>query len=484
MKDVGGIWQKIAGGIRSPGLGEFGVRTVTAVRRLADAIEWIALRQRKDAVEIVDRRTVPAPVAGTEDAPAPDPVETLKIAMAGARGGVTLVVPAGQALMRVVDLPSTDPVELGGMAELQVDRFSPFPVEHMVVSHEVFAQKDGVSRVLLAALPRTLVDAESEAFGTAGFELERIDLDLLGWWRNLRAANRTDAPGRVVHLLLESGAATMLVAQDGMPLLCSSLGRGPNAQEASDLGELVEELNFTLTTLEADWGASETRMTVWAPGAAPAGVAASLATGCGVPAEAASLDELPVAIEGASRRTLAAEGGTLDLAPAEWAEARRNRRAAKRVMYAAAGCIAVWLVVVVGFLVALRVREMSNGRLKIAVETLEKPAAEVRALQTRVRVLEEYADRSHSALELLREVSAVLPESVTLSSMTVKKGKSVSLRGDAPAANAIYDFFSALEKSTLFVKVLPEGVTSKSSMGRNRSEFRWSATLPGEEATP
>ena len=129
--------------------------------------------------------------APAEGAPAPDPAETLGVALSGARGGVTLVVPAGQALMRVVDLPSTDPAELRGMAELQVDRFSPFPVEHLVVSHEVFAVREGMARVLLAAVPRTLVDAEAEAFGGADFELERIDLDLLGWWHNVSEPTTT-----------------------------------------------------------------------------------------------------------------------------------------------------------------------------------------------------------------------------------------------------------------------------------------------------
>jgi Tfp pilus assembly protein PilN len=174
---------------------------------------------------------------------------------------------------------------------------------------------------------------------------------------------------------------------------------------------------------------------------------------------------------------------TLNLAPPEWETARKSRNASRRIIVAAAACVGLWLVVVTGFLVALKLRDASLARLRTRVEVLEKPAGEVRVLQSRTKALEDYGDRSRSALELLRQISTDLPEGLTLSTLSFRKSKSVSLRGEAAAVNAVYDFFASMEKSGLYTTVNPEAVTRKSG-AQARAEFRWSGTLPGGEATP
>ncbi|MCX7817886.1 MAG: PilN domain-containing protein [Kiritimatiellae bacterium] len=453
------------------------VRTVTAVRRTADSLVWTQIRLRRDGRAVApETRALPLPPLDP-DASAEVAAAALRPALEQLHGELSLLLPADRALMRVLELPSEDPAELADMAALQLDRISPFPVEHLVIGHEVFASGAGRSRVLVAAMPRELVEREAALFRAVGRDVRRVDLDVLAWWHHLAAVSGAEDGGLRVHLRIEAATARVLAVRAGRPLIVRALAAGGDAPE-----ELEHELELTFAALETEWGvAPEGELIVWFDGEPDASLTSRLAAVCGLPATATRLEELPPLTEGAAQRALADPARTLNLAPPEWEEVRRHRSRTRRFAAAAGVCLGLWLLLVVGFLVALYVREASVARLARFVEVLEKPAAEVRAVQARIRSLEEYGDRTRSALEILRQISADLPPGLTLTSFSFRKGRSVNLRGEAEAVNAVYDFFAALERSGLFREVKPEGVTSRPSAGRAKSEFRVTAVLPGEE---
>ncbi len=469
---------------RFPSIPDLGSRCIVAFRRRTDSVSWTLLRVRKDAREPAapESRIVSAPPPPEADVTPEVAAAALKPALAGLRGEVTLALPADHALLRIFDLPTGDATELPGMVELQVDRFSPFPIDHLVVAHEVLQSTSDRTRVLIAAVRRDIVDREAAILIAAGLDVRRVDLDVLGWWRHLCDIGIREETGLRLHLHLDPAALTVLALQDGHPVLIRALGRGIGTDTPQDIHE---EINQTLTTLETEWGlGARASLVVWFEGLADMEWARNLETACGLPVRAATLADLPPLTEGIARRALEETNRTLNLAPPEWESARKSRNATRRIITAAAACVGVWLLAVVVFLGALRLRDGSRARLDIHVKVLEKPAGEVRTLQSRIRALEQYADRTRSALELLRQVSADLPGELTLTSFAFRKGKTLSLRGEADAVNAVYDFFAAMEKSGLYTEVKPEGVTSKPAGGRSRAEFRVSGTLPGGEGAP
>ncbi len=460
-------------------LPQVATRTVAAVRRTADELAWTQIRVRRDgSPSSLETRSLPLPPAEPDAAP-----EVIASAwrpvLEQVHGELTLVLSADQALMRVVDLPTEDPAELAEMTTLQLDRVSPFPVEHLVAGFEVFARGNGRSRALVAALPRELVEREAALFTGAGRDVRRVDLDALAWWHHL-ALRESDADDQLrIHLRIERSSAQLWAMQAKQPLMVRALAAGRDAPE-----EVEHELALSMAAIETEWGlAGGGAMVVWFDGEPDPEWARHLGEIAGLPATAARLEDLPPLTEGAAQRALAEPAFTLNLAPPEWELTRRHRARTRRFALAAGVCLGVWLLVVIGFLVALYLREASVARLARFLEVLDKPAAEVRAVQARIRSLEEYGDRTRSALEILRQISADLPPGLTLTSFSFRKGRNVSLRGEAEAVNAIYDFFAALERSGMFVEVKPEGVTSRPSAGRAKSEFRVTAVLPGEESS-
>ena len=454
--------------------------SITSVVLHGERVEWTRFDWQKTAFERADQRAVEG--GPPADATPAERAEWLKTQLGPVKGLLTAVLHTDRVLLRVVELPSTDPAELAGMAELQVDKFSPFPVEHMAVSHEILSVSGDSARVLIAACKREEVESLGTLFAGLGRPPDRVDIVATGWWRLLVDARATGADGRHGHLLLDETGAVLVISQAGVPVLARSLGAPPAGFSESFCAELAEETGYTLTALESDWGAMATAdLTVWHHDAPPAFLLERIGQESGVPVLARSLEELPPFSEGVARRSVEPGERGLDLSLPEWKTAAGVRRVRRRLVSAVAALVLLWFGALSALFLVSHLDRARRVRLEQAVAAMEGPAEEARLLQRRVDSLEQYADRTYSALEVLREITALLPEGVELTSFAYRKGGRVNLRGEAVRVTAIYDFFEALEASALFVAVTPEGVTQAPGGGR-RPDFRLTAYLPGDES--
>ena len=120
---------------------------------------------------------------GLETPPPPPTPEFIKPLAAKWGGPLWLTLPAAQALLRIVSLPTTDDTELRGMAELQLDKFSPFPIESMVMALEVVERQEKATRVLIAAAQRDMITAQATALLGAGLLPAGVGVDILAGGR-------------------------------------------------------------------------------------------------------------------------------------------------------------------------------------------------------------------------------------------------------------------------------------------------------------
>lgn len=453
---------------------------ITAVLVSGRRMEWTTLRRRKGRYEVAEQKSVELDIPEKrEERNNAEWAAGIKQALGGIKGHLTVVLHTESALLRAVDLPSADPEELAGMVELQVDKFSPFPVEHMAVAHEIIAQSGSSSRVLIAACRRDVVEQLGELFTAAGRQPDRIDVAAAGWWHLMREQQAVPAEGRHGILLVEETGTELVITQNGLPVVVRSLGAQHGASDEEFATEIAEETGYTLTSLESEWGSmASPDLTVWHRGEPPAVLLDRLTTECALQVKSQSLDALPLLTEGVARRDAGRESVILDLSPPEWKTMASERTGQRRLAVLVGSLIAAWLAILAVFFIVAHLDQAQSERLRKQIDALEGPAEEARALRQRVESLEQYADRTYSALECLREVSDLLPRGVELTSFTYRKGGAVNLRGQSPTVPPILDFFESLEKSELFAEVKPEGITQAPG-GRRNPEFRVTMNLPG-----
>ena len=200
-------------------------KTLTAVAVRARSLEWLAPQKTGDPRAAGERHHADlahaeGQVSVLEALRADREGIVADLRAAGCPAGpATVGIPAGWVLLRVADLPAAAPDELRGMAELQIDKFSPFPAEESAVAYELLAERDGRARVLLSAIRTETVDLLADALRTTGLAPRRIDLNLLGWWRLLADA------GHIIHRPPRDGYMAFVKSPDGISVELLQEGR-------------------------------------------------------------------------------------------------------------------------------------------------------------------------------------------------------------------------------------------------------------------
>jgi len=391
----------------------------------------------------------------------------------------SLGIPASWVLLRIAELPSGDPEEMKSMAELQVDKFSPFPVDESAVSYEVLSDENGRCRVLLSAIRTDTINILADALREAGIQPKWVDINLLGWWHLLKDAEKVHPSGSQVFIILEDSTCDILVSTAGIPLAMRSLSNMEDlpAEEADQ--DIARETAYTLSSLDLDrHGGHPTEISIWHRGASPEGLIKIFAEQFKIGSRPESLDSLPTLAEGLLRRATTRTAGRMDLAPPAWLEEANAKRTRRRIMVSSILAATLWLAGMVALFGSIQVQKSGIASLNDDLAALKAPAEKVRAVRDRTQSLTKYMDRTFSGLECLREVSDRLPPGITLKTFNYHKNKNLELNGEADEYAQIADLKQDLERSKLFVA---SSLSRTQRTKDGKEAFKIVCTLPGGE---
>jgi len=438
--------------------------SITGLRVRDTLLEWTTLGSGKKGIEVLASRQVQLEGDVATLADPAHRAEEIRRQCPDLTGVVSIGLAPGQMLMRVVDLPTTDPVEMADMIQLQVDQFSPFPEDRMAVSYEVLRATETACLVLIAAVPKEQIELLGALFRPVGLTIRRIDVEIMGWWRLLADYGAIPAQGRHLLLLLEPSGGVWIAVQDGLPQAVKAISPMESLTPEEYAEELAGDMGALIVSLDLERGVVPVSgLDCWSRDLDTTVIVARLQQELGHAVRLQSLDVLPPLSAGLARRMInppfaayaRAQGlqAVLDLVPAAWRVTATSQLFQKRLIKAVGVAISLWVVMVAGFFIGFQWNRVSLNRIEARLMTLQKPADDVRRLQRQINSFETYLDRRGSALECLREVSAVLPKDVDLNSFQFKKAKTVALRGEARAVEPIYDFKKSLDKSPLFKSI-------------------------------
>jgi len=373
-------------------------------------------------------------------------------AIPAVKGETHLVLPAESALLRVMELPSTDPAEIGSMVELQLDQLAPFSSDLMLTSWELLAQSDARSRVLMTALRSQDAEAVGAAAQSRPIEAHRIDLDLPVLYHLLRKKGRIPDQGRHLVITTFRSVCWMIIVELGSPIFIRHLGAMPAPDTGSTWADIAEEVEFAFTELESEWGtASIGSCTVWAEkGSILRDHLAPLASRLGISVSMEDLPDLTEMVTSAAERALPGGPQRLNLAPPAWRDSFVEKAQRRTFMRAGIAVLAVWFCLLAVGAALLEFRRAEVSTLLSRSESLKAPAEEARRLQDELAFLTAFTNRTESVLECMREYNLVLPDnqSLVMTDFVYRKDAGLTLRGKGPQ-NEVFSFTDRLGQSAL-----------------------------------
>lgn len=468
--------------------------SITGLRMSDQALEWTTLREGKNGVEVIAARALNLALDEAARADPQKRAAALQQQCPDLQGTITLGLPSNQVLLRVVELPTLDPVEIESMIQLQLDKFSPYPTERMVVSYETLKVADGSCRILIAAVQKEIIEALGALFNQTALVLRRIDVEALSWWRLLQDRRVAPGDGRHLVLRLDASGGLLIAVQDGVPLAFKTMNPSAGLSPEEYAAEIAQEMEALVLTLDLEQGVAPIiSVDFWHRDLDPLLLTTRLQEAFGPRLQVHGLDPLPPLSEGLARRMWAprflkfplrpvAGQAVLDLIPVTWRATAGLAAMKQRMVVATIVGFGLWALATLAFLGGFYGQKHRLKALETRLADLQKPAEAVRLLQRQARSFKQYLDCTYSALECLREVSQALPPEVTLTTFQYKNGKTITLRGEALTVNPIYDFKQALDKSGLF-KRADMGSTQPSKRKETTVQtFQMTLQLP--EAAP
>jgi hypothetical protein len=235
-------------------------------------------------------------------------------------------------------------------------------------------------------------------------------------------------------------------------------------------------------TAEVEYGAAQLQGgLVIGFGDSAGSLAEAFTTEYGVRWETRSVESLPPASEGLARRMADRlfNIGCIDLTPPAHRLMDRLRVSRRRMAAAALFVAGFWVAAVGGFAGYYFFQQQRLASLEGMRDQLKAPAVEVRAIQSRVALVQKYMSVSNSVLECLRAICVGQPQGVDLTSFSFKKAESTRFTGDAEDSGLVYNFKTALDASGVFTDTSLKGPNVELRKGKQVYTFEMELKLPG-----
>jgi hypothetical protein len=294
-------------------------------------------------------------------------------------------------------------------------------------------------------------------------------------WQAMVGSGGIDVHRRESLLVVDADEMVLITHDNGTLLAISGLGPSVDFGDSVACADVAEEVARILMETDAENGVgSEPCLVVVADtGVQQVGALKSaLVQVLDIPIVDYAVKKFPDIVDGIIQRSgdLSLAARRLNLVPPEWVHDADALRFRKRIILLGSGLLGLWLLLLAGGWGHLAWQRARLAQLQQLEAQWLGPANVIRGLRLQVSFIDRYRDRTHSALESLREISAVQPQGVDLVSFTYRKGDGMEVIGEADSGDLVLEFNRRLNQSALFGDVRP-GTRTITRQRRHRFSF-------------
>lgn len=410
---------------------------------------------------------------------------------------VIACIPRRLVNIRILELPSTNPVEIQDMVELQIGKQTPYSRDEIVFDSKILGEGcSGYTRVMLIIAQRGLLSECFSAVEEAGFVLEGMTVSTEGlakYWDFFAKSHRTS--GETVGLLdIDSSFSDIAVVSPNNELLFTrSIMVGANTllmAEPSELEKFAREVRHSIEMCaEETSGIRPKRLVILGAGTQIANLCEVIGNTVGISCESAmSLQEVikfPQSyLTEKTRFSTVSLTTILGLCVGNFApwftlipdSVRIRRRliwkAHQISNFATMGVTAlVSLSLLVSTKLQFKVAEFEA--LKSAIAELKPQARMVAERREVVNMAHKRANRKFTPANVFAVMYPLIPDGIVIESVEVNMEQQqgvVRFTGTAPGAPAVISFVERLRTGPIFKDASAEGAVTADVTGR--SKFR------------
>jgi len=409
-----------------------------------------------------------------------------------------LVIPRQFVTIRNLELPSTDDKEIKEIIDLQVSKQTPYSREEIIFGFKSRkGMKEGYSDVLLAIAKKDIIEERIKVLKDAGLETVSVRLGSEAIYQYFLILNK-DKPDKII-LFIDIDS----VFSDVMIISKNNLEYSRNITIGKDFilanpdnwkNALIEEIKRTLDIYQHESGSKNIERILCA------GTTEGLDDF--LPALRAEFN-LPVDIMGflgssllfdktassckqaAKRVSLSSVSGILcpagnpdiNLLPQDAEIERQMREKTKNITNT--GILVILFFALLSAILTEKFYAKSSyyNTLHEKFVRTEKESSGIEDVKVRVDTIREYLDAKGSVLNVLREIFAVMPSEIYLTSISYAKNKEVMLAGTSEKMSDVFKLVTLLEELGCFEKVKTNYATKKKKGDKEVVDFELSCPI-------
>jgi len=159
------------------------------------------------------------------------------------RSPVIACLPRQVVNVRLLEMPSTDPVEIASMVELQVGKQTPYARDEIVADHRIIGRgREGYTRVLLIMVQQSVMRQRFRILEEAGLEVESMTVSsegLINWYRSILGT--PGGEGGTVLLDVDAGYSELAIVSRSQLVFTKSILVG-SRQLLDDPARWIEKM--------------------------------------------------------------------------------------------------------------------------------------------------------------------------------------------------------------------------------------------------
>lgn len=376
---------------------------------------------------------------------------------------IIAALPGNQATCRFLKIPGANQEELEKISILQASRYLPYPAEELVTAYQVIRSgQESFSDILLTIAHRNSI-TEYHDLLKPPLKASKLDI-ILSFYGicNLFYEIEPKEAGTVMLIDLDNQRAELVIAAKGKIIFgrSTNLNNGIPGWEEALLTEITKTSDAFTRDIQGE--RIEKIVLLGAKNLTPESLL-KFERQAGVPFEflnyfeKLNIQPVPEAALNHSFASLIGLGlkslpESLNILPktAKETNARKSRRKERLKL----GMLVLGSIIVsfLGISISLenKTRYLQNLEKETAKITAE--ARPLESIEKRFKLIENNAGKKDSPLDILYELHRLIPEQISLISLSYEENRRVVIHGRAADLNAVLNLVAALEKSPAFEK--------------------------------